>query len=51
VVIYVEFGAFLTEKTENVFLPYVDERQQLPECTCFAALPVTAQQVNNSEDC
>ena len=26
------------EKPENVFLAYVDERQQLPECTCFASL-------------
>jgi len=25
-------------KPENVFLAYVDERQQLPECTCFTAL-------------
>jgi len=23
---------------EYVFLAYVDERQQLPECTCFTAL-------------
>jgi len=26
------------EKPENALLAYVDERQQLPECTCFAAL-------------
>jgi len=26
------------EKTEKVFLAYVDERQQLPECTRFTAL-------------
>jgi len=26
------------EKPEDVFLAYVDERQQLPECTWFAAL-------------
>jgi len=26
------------EKPENLFLAYVDERQQLPECTCFAVL-------------
>jgi len=26
------------EKPENLFLAYVDERQQLPECTCFTAL-------------
>jgi len=29
------------EKTENVFLVYVNERQQLPECTCFAARVAT----------
>jgi len=29
------------EKPENVFLAYVDERQQLPECICFAGLEVT----------
>ena len=26
------------EKPENLFLAHVDERQQLPECTCFASL-------------
>jgi len=25
-------------RAENVFLAYVDERQQLPKCTWFAAL-------------
>jgi len=25
-------------KARNFFLAYVDKRQQLPECTCFAAL-------------
>jgi len=26
------------EKPENVFSAYVDERQQLPECSCFTTL-------------
>ena len=29
------------EKRENVFLAHVDERHQIPECTCFAALAST----------
>jgi len=43
-VIYVEemwnyFIIFLDGvKPKNAFLAYVDERQQLPKCSCFAAL-------------
>jgi len=28
----------LRKGRKNVFLAYVDETQQLPECTCFTAL-------------